>query len=277
MVAIQLTVGCDDGIGYPIRAKSISVGGSIGSAGTSNGTPSIGGVSAMTSGGTASGGTASGGTASGGTAMTSDASGGTATGGTAMTSDASGGTAAFGTATGGRSQDAWGGTNSGGGTATSIAFGGASASGGLGAVAAAGGPAFCVDPLNWPTEATNVELEMLNDINVLRQSGYACPNKPSGIAAAPLTQVEDLRCLARSVAIGVAPFQDQGEILAISEPSNVDVGAVLRSIMNPNSGQCASLMDPRATSIGIGFSNRSRTDAPGFWAIELGNPRRSSN
>jgi hypothetical protein len=118
---------------------------------------------------------------------------------------------------------------------------------------------------------------MLNDINVLRESGYACAGKPAGAPAPPLRQSDELRCAARSVVVGVIPpWTLPGEVLAVSEPSNVDVLALLGDTIGRDM-DCSILMDPRNTSVGIAFGVRPFDDSPGYWAIEFGGSQRRPN
>jgi uncharacterized protein YkwD len=152
--------------------------------------------------------------------------------------------------------------------------------------------AYCSATQNWPVEQAAAEDALLGVLNRLRLSGQVtCASGSSGVVGPPLVMSEQLRCSARvhslimaqngiltsflgdpavtRIALAGYSANQNAEVITTSDPANVDVAALLDRLVTGAGTDCANLLDPSFTSVGIGFA----TDpAQGYWTIDLTSP-----
>lgn len=291
-LVVSLNTGCGDGVGRPIRARDMSVG-TGGASDHVTDAQESGGQRSNTGSESASEGGQGLPNGSGGTSFTSSPGG---SGGTsALSSPGEFGGTNFTSAPGGSGGTSSGGTgspsNSGG--ARSGNFGGMSSGpGGSNGGQSAGpppppsssptGPSPCSIPQPWPPDQAAAELELLNNINALRQSGAPCPGGPARSASPALVMVDELRCVARSQSfdkfagrklatrISDANYAASAfaEVTANSPPVNFDIPTLLWFILN-NPSNCTKVFDATFSVVGIGFATDPNQ---GYWTIDLASP-----
>ncbi len=183
-------------------------------------------------------------------------------------------------------------TGNGPATAWTGPAGGSAATGPMGTTVPITSIAYCSATLSWPSEQAAAEDDLLVVLNLLRQSGQVtCVTGSSGVVGPPLVMSDQLRCSARlhslimaqngiltsfvgdtavtRIALTGYSANQTAEVITTSEPANVDVAALLDRLVTGGGTDCANLLDPSFTSVGIGFAPDS---AQGYWTIDLASP-----
>jgi uncharacterized protein YkwD len=150
--------------------------------------------------------------------------------------------------------------------------------------------AYCEDVASWDRAHAEFEREVLELINERRLEGASCEGGGEFSSAEPLTMNPALRCAARKHTLAmiagdyfdnVSPedetFEDratlaeyEGEPLAQSiAAGHHDPAQVVATLMN-NDGNCANLMNPEATELGVGYAPASEVMYSEYWTLVFG-------
>lgn len=151
--------------------------------------------------------------------------------------------------------------------------------------------AYCEEVASWAADDAAFEAEVLELVNQRRAQGADCESggdfwKPS----APLSMDPALRCAARKHTLAMiagdyfkhaspdgegyqeraASAEYDGEPLAQSiAAGHRDPAQVVATLMS-NDGNCANLMNPDATELGVGYAPASEAKYSHYWTLVFG-------
>lgn len=151
---------------------------------------------------------------------------------------------------------------------------------------------YCSATQDWLAEESQAEQDLLVALNQLRVSGHvSCTTGSAPVVAPALAMSDALRCssrlkslsmlqsgllttfvgdiIATRIALTGYSATRFAEVITTSEPANVDVAALLSRLISGGGTDCANLLDPSFTAVGIGFVSG---DTQGYWTIDLGTP-----
>lgn len=148
---------------------------------------------------------------------------------------------------------------------------------------------YCADVVEWESEWSDFELEVLERINLYRESGAMC-GATAFEPTEPLVMDESLRCAARVHALDMgtrdyvmhitpegAGFADRageaeydadpvGENLATGLLTPQDVVFALIS----REGDCVNMMNPAAADVGVGYFATDEATFGSYWVMVFG-------
>ena len=150
--------------------------------------------------------------------------------------------------------------------------------------------AYCDAVASWAPDAAAFEREVLEQINEARALGGSCGGDEDLPASEPLSMAPALRCAARKHTLGMidgdyfAHASPDGETyierVALAEYAGEPLGEsiaggspdptkVVTTWLN-HDGNCATLLNPEATELGVGYLPASGVTYEHYWTVVFG-------